>query len=566
LIAGTLILVGLAGSAAAWLLWPARHWTVESNRPFISTLALESEPAFSPDGTVLAYTVGPDFLSRKIHVRNVAGGDGIKVADDAYDDRSPSWSSDGVHLAYVAIKPGEPCRIMVATIPAGGVRQAARCRRWDVSSVAWQPGTQFLYYSDAPPEAAALRNTGDIYRLDLDTGARRLVTRKEGMDSGGAVGNLHCSPDGKSLLYLWIHGLGVWEIMIHDLASGKEHSLGTIGGDPSAAWSADSRTVFASGATYIESTITAYPVDGAPGYRVYATGVHVRRIAVGGEGLLALETTINRDNLARASPTPAAQPDIIDPAGGITMSPTFAPDGTLAFVSNRSGNNAVWTMKPGAAPVQLYDGGASFLARLRYSPDGKKLALVVGSGTGVTIKILNADGASLSSFGMLRVGIGLPGWTPDSKDVLILERRDNRVYRINAENPAQRRPIAPPFWFGVTIRGDAIYGTRADGPGLWRIDKKPELISGKFPTYWQPGFAILGDEALIPDFSAPGGPRILAQPLAGGPDRVLAYAPGAATQANFQSAIAVNPKTGEIVYVAAVARDSNVDLLTLTKR
>ena len=75
----------IAGAAfTAWLLWPAPHWTVESSRPFISTLALEGEPAFSPDGKMLAYTSGPDPLSRKIYVRNVAGGDGIRVTSDAY--------------------------------------------------------------------------------------------------------------------------------------------------------------------------------------------------------------------------------------------------------------------------------------------------------------------------------------------------------------------------------------------------------------------------------------------------------------------------------------------------
>ena len=84
-----------ASAVAAWLLWPAPRWTVESSRPFISTLALEGEPAFSPDGKMLAYTSGTDLLSRKIYVRNVAGGDGIKVTNDGYDDVSPTWSPDG---------------------------------------------------------------------------------------------------------------------------------------------------------------------------------------------------------------------------------------------------------------------------------------------------------------------------------------------------------------------------------------------------------------------------------------------------------------------------------------
>ena len=43
--------------------------------------------------------------------------------------------------------------------------------------------------------------------------------------------------------------------------------------------------------------------------------------------------------------------------------------------------------------------------------------------------------------------------------------------------------------------------------------------------------------------------------------------PGAANEAGFlQSAIAVNPKTGDILYTATVGRDTNIDLLTLVKR
>ena len=77
--------------------------------------------------------------------------------------------------------------------------------------------------------------------------------------------------------------------------------------------------------------------------------------------------------------------------------------------------------------------------------------------------------------------------------------------------------------------------------------------------------AFLGDDVLLPDFRAAGGPRILAQPLAGGPDRVLGYAPGALAL-EYQSRMAVNPKTGEIIYVATVQSDTNIDLLTLVKR
>jgi hypothetical protein len=65
---------------------------------------------------------------------------------------------------------------------------------------------------------------------------------------------------------------------------------------------------------------------------------------------------------------------------------------------------------------------------------------------------------------------------------------------------------------------------------------------------------------LVPDHNPGGTPRILAQPVSGGPSRPIANAPG------FQGDLAVNPMTGEIVYTAQVSRDTNIDLLTLAKR
>ena len=48
---------------------------------------------------------------------------------------------------------------------------------------------------------------------------------------------------------------------------------------------------------------------------------------------------------------------------------------------------------------------------------------------------------------------------------------------------------------------------------------------------------------------------------------MLAYAPGAQAQFGIlESGMAVNPKTGEIVYVAAVQSDTNIDLLTMARR
>jgi Tol biopolymer transport system component len=492
-------------------------------------------------------------------VRNLAGGDAIKITNDAYDDVSPSWSSDGSRIAYIAQKPGEPCRIMVASVPAGEVREAGRCGEAESSVVSWQPGTSFLYYYDFVTKKTGVA----IFRLDLDTGARLEFDKRLAI-----IRRLQCAPDGKSLLYVWGQTAATDAMVIRDLASGEEKTLGKIIGRGSAAWSEDSRAVLASTASGIGSEITAYPIDGSTPYHVYAATISISHLAAGGAGLLAVETDASRENLARASPRPVTQPDLIDPVNGRTWSPSFAPDGTLDFLSNRSGTNAVWTIQPGGTPTQLFDAGLVPMFRIEFSPDGTKLAAAIAKADGVTVKILTAAGASMASFDSPTLGLANPTWMPDSKDVILWDRQVMHTVRIAVDNPAQRIPvIASPPWGATAIRDNGIFAVEFGKPGLWRIDKGPTLISAKYPNRFEPPITFRGDDVLVPDFNAPGGPRILAQPLAGGADRVLAYAPGAQFQDGaLMSKMAVNPRTGEIIYVAAVQGDTNIDLLTLAKR
>jgi hypothetical protein len=377
--------------------------------------------------------------------------------------------------------------------------------------------------------------------------------------------HLQCSPDGKYLLMLGGENASTYAVVIRELSSGKEKLLGKILVSGSAAWSEDSRSVLMTTASGIGSKITAYPIDGGAPYFVYAAAVNVSHLAAGKGGLLALETDPGRQNLARLAPKPSAQPDIVDSANGLSWSPSFAPDGTLAFLSNRSGTNAVWIKKPGGAPVLLYDAGVTPIFRLAFSPDGKYLAMTIATADGVTITILTVNGSTLTTFHSSALGTGAPTWSPDSKEVIAFDKNILTYMQISIADPARRRPAAPRLWGGILHHDGATYATRRYG-GYWRIDRGEQLVTAKYPV-WGPPPALLGDELLVPDFSAPGGPRILAQPLAGGPDRVLAYAPGMMRDLyGRESGIATNPHTGEVVYVAAVQSDTNIDLLTLARK
>jgi hypothetical protein len=284
-------------------------------------------------------------------------------------------------------------------------------------------------------------------------------------------------------------------------------------------------------------------------------------------GLLAIETDTSRHNLARPRSAQAVEPDITEPVNGKTWAPTFAPDGTLAFLSNRSGTNAVWVMKPGAAPSTLFDAGLTPLFRLQFSPDGTRLALV-SAGDSMNIRILTVDGGTVASFVVPSLGFANPTWTPDGKAVLVADIATGKLDRITIDNPTKPIPIAPAKPFGhFAYHGQDIFSVRSDSGGLWQLGKTPRLINNNYPRNYSSPVTFRNNDALIPEFDTASGARIMSQPLAGGPDHLLGFAPGAeALDRFFESKMAVNPKTGEVIYVAAVQGDTNIDLLSLARR
>ena len=191
-------------------------------------------------------------------------------------------------------------------------------------------------------------------------------------------------------------------------------------------------------------------------------------------------------------------------------------------------------MKPGAAAALLFDDGLVDLFRLEYSPDGTRLAAAIGNPDSVTIKILTAAGSTVASFDSPTLGFGHPTWTPDSKEVILLDRQRYHEVSIAIDNPARRNLIGPaPPWGPIAIRDNGTFSARTDKPGLWQIGNGTRLISSKYPSRFDPPITFRGNDVLIPDFDAEGGPPDLG-PAAGWRTGcgILAYAPGAEVKLN----------------------------------
>lgn len=217
-----------------------RLWLINSdgsgNVPLTGRDVGESNPAWSPDGTRIAFTSTTD-AGTEIFVYWVADG---KLARLTQLDRSPRslrWSPDGRYIAFSKLVPEEPVVLVkpppqpegadwpaparVTTrlkyesdgegyiepgsrqwfvVPAigGSARQLTTGGEHDGGDASWTPDGRYLVFSGNRNEdwETEILNS-EIYRVSVDTGEIVALTERNGPDAGAVV-----SPDGEKIAYL----------------------------------------------------------------------------------------------------------------------------------------------------------------------------------------------------------------------------------------------------------------------------------------------------------------------------------------------------------------------------
>jgi serine/threonine protein kinase/dipeptidyl aminopeptidase/acylaminoacyl peptidase len=190
-------LAGLA--AAALLLWrglPKSSTEDSGGAPVMNRVTsdpgLSIDPTISEDGKLVAYASdrsGEGNLD--IWVKQIGGGDPIRLTRDAADDEQPNFSPDGTHIVFRSERNGGGLYIVPTT--GGEERRIADAGRRPQYS---PDGTKVVYWA-GPADPFPLRDgIGKIFVLDLATN----TTRQIRADFSAAV-NPVWSPDGKKILF-----------------------------------------------------------------------------------------------------------------------------------------------------------------------------------------------------------------------------------------------------------------------------------------------------------------------------------------------------------------------------
>jgi Tol biopolymer transport system component len=191
-------------------------------------LFFQIEPAWSPDGTTIA------FASKRsgnfdLYAMNADGSGTRQLTSTKDDDVQPDWSPDGKRIVFTR---GSPGRLFVMDADGAGAHRVTK-EEVDETEPAWSPDGRWIAYSRREP-GSSIR---ELWLVRPDGSERRQLTKLGGVAQGPSW-----SRDGRRIAFSANvdKGFDIYTVG----ADGKGVSLVTSGDDSfEPAWSPDGKTI-----------------------------------------------------------------------------------------------------------------------------------------------------------------------------------------------------------------------------------------------------------------------------------------------------------------------------------
>lgn len=176
---GQLAFVTKSGNRDVIHVWDLYTNDLQNTYRFDGIIAAYS-PTWSPDGLSLAFTSIKENGFSDIQVLDRTSGQVQPLTDDAWDDRDPSWSPDGQHIAFssdrTGVGPLSAYNIFTYDLHDGQLDYVTYGHRVDLSP-AWSPDGRYLAFISSRPDSTGRFTGQDIWAADM-------TSQPSGPDSG----------------------------------------------------------------------------------------------------------------------------------------------------------------------------------------------------------------------------------------------------------------------------------------------------------------------------------------------------------------------------------------------
>jgi Tol biopolymer transport system component len=512
LLVGTAAALALAAAGALWFYFAriAQSLPPMKVSRVTSYPGLETEPALSPDGKMVAFVWdGENQDNRDIYVKLIEEGVPVRLTRDPADDLSPTWSPDGRLIAfrresadrggiYLVPSLGGSERKLSDLIfandgPIGGVNTKA---------LDWSPNGKFLASSERP----SLAFRPSIFLLAVDTGEKKQLT----LTSGGP-GDLFpaFSPDGQSLLF---GRAGAPRYHIYDL-----YRVPVAGGEPrpvtsdhdrpsvSGAWTAGGGEIIFAGDWY-EGGLFRVNAQGGKPQPLSPGGQfgYYPSISRQGRRLVYSEQTYDTD-IWRLDLSPAlnGKPPALTRLISSSRredTPHFSPDGKkIVFDSNRSGHWEIWVCdRDGRNSVQLTSFGGSYVTGTpRWSPDSASIAFDSRPGGQSDIFVINAESRVQHNLTANTYKDLVPSWSRDARWIYFSSDRGSdgefQIWKMPVEG-GQPIQVTKKGGFEAfeSFDGTSVYYSKMDAQhAIWKVPtaggEEKRFLANTWFRYWTVG-------------------------------------------------------------------------------
>jgi Tol biopolymer transport system component/DNA-binding winged helix-turn-helix (wHTH) protein len=398
--------------------------------PFTALPGQETAPAFSPDGSRIAFAwngdPAPGTKGFDLYVKAIGSETLLRLTRHPSEWISAAWSPDGTQIAFHRMA-GVDTGIYVVPALGGPERKLHSTRMLGtygaMSMISWSPDGRWIAFNNVLRDEHAAMSLLSTEELETDrplNGANCLAQGQPAFSHGGEY-----------LAYWCFRTEGDAGLYSLPLPDGKPKMIGPFGRWPQGlTWSADDEKLI-----YSDWNTSSFQL----GEVTVATG-SVKRLALEGGAQL----------------------------------PTVSPKGDkLAYSSVSMGSTNIWRrdlLHPDAQPVEPIPSSRR-QSDAQYSPDGKRIVFSSERSGRQGVWISNDDGSNLVQLSNPNYESGSPQWSPDGSRIAFDSHSlPHDRWEIHVADVAERKPrklitnisgVIRPHW---SRDGKWIY-FRSDQPG-----------------------------------------------------------------------------------------------------